>query len=46
MWKSYCNERITWIEEALAQWIPEQNGLLNSLFESMRYSLFAGGKGL
>lgn len=46
MWKSYCNERITWIEEALAQWIPEQNGLLNSLFESMRYSLFAGGKRL
>ena len=46
MWKTYCNERITWIEEALAQWIPEQNGLLNSLFESMRYSLFAGGKRL
>lgn len=46
MWKTYCNERITLIEEALNQWIPAQDGLLNVLFKSMRYSLFAGGKRL
>ena len=46
MWKTYCNERITLIEEALNHWIPAQEGLLKFLFESMRYSLFAGGKRL
>ena len=46
MWKTYCNERITLIEEALSHWIPAQEGLLKFLFESMRYSLFAGGKRL
>ena len=46
MWKTYCNERITLIEEALNQWIPAQDGLLKVLFKSMRYSLFAGGKRL
>ena len=41
----YCKDKIQLIDKALSQYIPEQN-YPPIIYESMRYSLFAGGKRL
>lgn len=44
----YCNEKISYIDKALGEFVPAKENEPNSklIFESMRYSLFAGGKKL
>jgi geranylgeranyl diphosphate synthase type II len=44
--ETYLHNRAATIERALAQSVPEPSGLAARLFESMRYSLLAGGKRL
>lgn len=42
--KSYLEERRIQVESTLAQLLPAEAGELSSHIESLRYSLFAGGK--
>lgn len=42
--KIYLNEKRDLIETALARFVPSQEGPFATHFESMRYSLFVGGK--
>lgn len=44
--KEYLNERVQLVEDALDQYLPQATTLPASLHESMRYSVFAGGKRL
>ena len=46
MWRNYLKERQAQVEEMLHSLAPEQAGPLAKMAESMRYSLFAGGKRL
>lgn len=46
MWRNYIKERQTQVEEMLHSLAPEQAGPLAKMAESMRYSLFTGGKRL
>lgn len=43
--KQYCQHKISLIDTALSQYIPSNN-YPPSIYEAMRYSLFAGGKRL
>lgn len=46
MLKKYCLEKSKIIDKALSQFVPNENVYPPSIFEAMRYSLFAGGKRL
>jgi geranylgeranyl diphosphate synthase type II len=46
MLKKYCQEKSKIIDKALAEFIPAENVYPPTIFEAMRYSLFAGGKRL
>lgn len=42
--KEEMTHRITWIEEVIKRFLPEENGYQKTLFEAMNYSVLAGGK--
>lgn len=42
--KEKMTHRITWIEEVIKRFLPEENGYQKTLFEAMNYSVLAGGK--
>lgn len=42
--KSWWDERITWVEEALDRALPSDAAYLGNVGEVMRYCLFSGGK--
>jgi geranylgeranyl diphosphate synthase type II len=44
--KEYLHDRSVLVDQALDGWLPGENVLLNTLHQSMRYSIFAGGKRL
>lgn len=44
--KEYLHDRSGLVDQALDCWLPGENILLNTLHQSMRYSIFAGGKRL
>ncbi len=44
--KEYLAERKQWVEAAMEKCLPEPAGLEKNVIDSMRYSLFAGGKRL
>lgn len=44
--EAYLHSRVAIVERALSQSVPEPSGPAARLFESMRYSLLAGGKRL
>lgn len=46
MWRNYLKERQIQVESCMQTLVPEQSGPLARMMESMRYSLFAGGKRL
>lgn len=46
MWREYLATKQTQVEEMMQSLLPEQDGPLAQMAESMRYSLFAGGKRL
>lgn len=46
MLKQYCGDRCTLIDKKLNELTPVKNNYCNVLVDSMRYSLFAGGKRL
>jgi geranylgeranyl diphosphate synthase type II len=46
MLKKYCLEKSKMIDKVLAEFVPNENVYPPSIFEAMRYSLFAGGKRL
>lgn len=46
MWKDKLQQQIEKINVALDAYLPEEQGYPREIFESMRYSLFAGGKRL
>ena len=46
MWREYLATKQTQVEEMMQSLLPEQDGPLSPMAESMRYSLFAGGKRL
>ena len=46
MWRNYLQERQVLVEAAMQTLVPPQSGPLAQMAESMRYSLFAGGKRL
>lgn len=47
MWRKYLKERQSLVEEAMEKLVPAQQGsALALIVDSMRYSLFAGGKRL
>lgn len=46
MWRKYLKERQILVEDYLQTLVPEQSGPLARMMETMRYSLFAGGKRL
>jgi geranylgeranyl diphosphate synthase, type II len=43
---SYSHERRQWVEQALDHYVPPADAFPRSLHESVRYSLFCGGKRL
>ncbi|MEG6585641.1 polyprenyl synthetase family protein [Dendrosporobacter sp. 1207_IL3150] len=46
MFKSYCKEKALLIDQCLDKFVPADNSAVSVILESMRYSLFAGGKRL
>ncbi len=44
--KDYLNDRSALVDQALERWLPGEEVLPFSLHQSMRYSIFAGGKRL
>lgn len=46
MWKDKLQKQIEKVNAALNEYLPEEQGYPREIFESMRYSLFAGGKRL
>ena len=46
MWRKYLKERQIQVEDMLRTLVPQQAGAMALMTESMRYSLFAGGKRL
>ena len=46
MWRNYLKEHQIQVEARLQSLVPAQPGPLSQVMESMRYSLFAGGKRL
>ena len=46
MWRNYLKDRQTQLESYMQTLVPEESGPLARMMESMRYSLFAGGKRL
>lgn len=46
MLKAYCQQKAALVDEALFRLVPRQAGYLATVYEAMRYSLFAGGKRL
>jgi geranylgeranyl diphosphate synthase type II len=44
--KDYLKDRCALVDQALDHWLPGENVLPFSLHQSMRYSIFAGGKRL
>ena len=46
MWRNYLKERQVQVEAYMQTLAPAQSGPLSRMMESMRYSLFAGGKRL
>lgn len=46
MWRNYLKEHQIQVEDCLQTLVPAQAGPLSRIMESMRYSLFAGGKRL
>ena len=46
MWRNYLKERQVQVEAYMQTLAPAQSGPLSLMMESMRYSLFAGGKRL
>lgn len=44
--KGYLNDRSALVDRALDGWLPNEGVLPRSLHQSMRYSIFAGGKRL
>lgn len=42
--KSWWDERLIWVQEALEQALPEKGSYLGSVGKAMRYSLLSGGK--
>ena len=46
MWRNYLKERQVQVEAYMQTLAPAQSGSLSRMMESMRYSLFAGGKRL
>jgi geranylgeranyl diphosphate synthase type II len=46
MWRNYLKEHQIQVEACLQTLVPAQAGPLSRIMESMRYSLFAGGKRL
>jgi len=46
MLKQYCSEKAALVDCALRQAVPAEHAYAHVLFDSMRYSLFAGGKRL
>lgn len=46
MLKQYCSEKAALVDCALKQLVPAEHAYAHVLFDSMRYSLFAGGKRL
>ncbi len=42
--KAYLAERRSWVDEALAQYLPREEGPAQTVMKAMRYSVFAGGK--
>jgi geranylgeranyl diphosphate synthase type II len=46
MWRKYLKEHQTQVESCLQTLVPAREGSLSRIMESMRYSLFAGGKRL
>ena len=44
--KDYLKDRCALVDQALNHWLPGENVLPFSLHQSMRYSIFAGGKRL
>ena len=46
MWRNYLEEHQIQVEACLQTLVPAQAGPLSRIMESMRYSLFAGGKRL
>jgi len=46
MWRKYLKERQILVEDYMQTLVPEQSGPLARMMETMRYSLFAGGKRL
>ncbi|WP_312201195.1 farnesyl diphosphate synthase [Anaerospora hongkongensis] len=46
MLKQYCSEKAELVDASLKQLVPAEHAYAQVLFDSMRYSLFAGGKRL
>jgi geranylgeranyl diphosphate synthase type II len=46
MLKQYCKEKMNLIDKTLNDLLPKEQGYNETIFEAMRYSLFAGGKRL
>ena len=46
MWRNYLKEHQIQVEDWMQSLVPVQPGPLAQVMESMRYSLFAGGKRL
>lgn len=46
MLKQYCREKAELVDASLKQLVPSEHAYAQVLFDSMRYSLFAGGKRL
>ena len=46
MFKAYCKAKLPLIDEALRNTMPIKGEIAPTIFDSMRYSLFAGGKRL
>ena len=46
MWRNYLKEHQIQVEDWMQSLVPSQSGPLAQVMESMRYSLFAGGKRL
>lgn len=44
--KAYLQDRSSLVDQALDRWLPGEDTLPGSLHQSMRYSIFAGGKRL
>jgi geranylgeranyl diphosphate synthase type II len=44
--KDYLNNRSALVDQALEKWLPDGERMPKSLHQSMRYSVFAGGKRL